>query len=70
MVIMNDLDKPMLSYYVIYYQKFKKVMQQTEKEALSCLFVDVFSPHIYMQAVYLNKQSHHKASSTSFAIIN
>ncbi len=44
---MNDLDRPMLLYYVIYYQKFKKVMQQTEKEALSCLFVDVFSPHIY-----------------------
>ncbi len=24
----------MLSYYVIYYEKFRKVMQQTEKEAL------------------------------------
>ncbi len=24
----------MLSYYVIYYEKFKKVMQRTEKEAL------------------------------------
>ncbi len=36
MVIMNDLECPLLSYYVIYYEKFKKiVMQQTEKEALS-----------------------------------
>ncbi len=25
----------MLSYYVIYYEKFKKVMQQTEKVALT-----------------------------------
>ncbi len=32
MVIMNDLEWPMLSYYVIYYEKFKKVMQRTEKE--------------------------------------
>ncbi len=24
----------MLSYYVIYYEKFRKVMQQTEKEAV------------------------------------
>ncbi len=34
MVIMNDLEWPVLSYYVIYYEKFKKVMQQTEKVAL------------------------------------
>ncbi len=34
LVIMNDLELPMLSYYVIYYEKFKKVMWQTEKEAL------------------------------------
>ncbi len=25
----------MLSYYVIYFEKFKKVMQRTEKEALT-----------------------------------
>ncbi len=25
----------MLSYYVIYYEKFKNIMQQTEKEALN-----------------------------------
>ncbi len=31
MVIMNDLEWPMLSYYVIYYEK--KVMQRTKKEA-------------------------------------
>ncbi len=35
MVIMNDLEWPMLSYYMIYYEKFRKVMQQTEKEALT-----------------------------------
>ncbi len=34
MVIMNDLEWPMLSYYVIYYEKFKKIMQWTGKEAL------------------------------------
>ncbi len=35
MVMMNDLEWPMFSYYVIYYEKFKNVMQQTEKEALT-----------------------------------
>ncbi len=25
----------MLSYYMIYYEKFRKIMQQTEKEALT-----------------------------------
>ncbi len=35
MVIMKDLEWPMLSYYVIYYEKFWKVMQQTEKIALT-----------------------------------
>ncbi len=34
MVIMNDLECPMLSYYVIYYEMFRKVMQRTEKEIL------------------------------------
>ncbi len=34
MVIMNGLEWPMLSYYVIYYEKFKKVMQWTQKVAL------------------------------------
>ncbi len=34
MVIMNDLEWPMFS-YVIYYEKLKKVFQQTEKEAWS-----------------------------------
>ncbi len=34
MMAMNDLEWPMLSYYLIYYEKFKKVMQRTEKEAL------------------------------------
>ncbi len=35
MVIMNDLEWPMLSYYVIYYEKFKHVMQWAEMEALT-----------------------------------
>ncbi len=34
-MIKNAVEWPMLSYYVIYYEKFKKVMQQTEKEAWS-----------------------------------
>ncbi len=41
MVIMNDLDWPILSYYLIYYEK---VMQWTEKEALNVVwFGDVLS---------------------------
>ncbi len=35
-MIMNDIEWSMLSYYVIYYENFKKkVMQRTEKEALN-----------------------------------
>ncbi len=34
MVIMNDVERLMLSYYMIYYEKFRKAMQLTEKEAL------------------------------------
>ncbi len=30
---MNDLEWPVLSYYVIYYEKFKNVMQETENLA-------------------------------------
>ncbi len=37
MVIINDLEWPMLSYYVSYYEKFRKVMQWTEKVALNVL---------------------------------
>ncbi len=37
MVIMNDLEWSMFSYYVIYYEKFTKIMQRTEKLALSML---------------------------------
>ncbi len=35
MVIMNDLEWPMLSYYVIYYEKLRKVMHRTDKVALT-----------------------------------
>ncbi len=34
MVIMNDLEWPMLSYYVIEYSMFRNVVQLTEKKAL------------------------------------
>ncbi len=34
MVIMDDLEWSMLSYYVIYDEKFKKVMHRTERVAL------------------------------------
>ncbi len=34
MVFMNELEWSMLSYYVIYYEKVRKIMQRTEKEAL------------------------------------
>ncbi len=34
MVFMNDLEWSMLSYYVIYYDKFRKVVHRTEKESL------------------------------------
>ncbi len=44
MVIMNDLEWPMLSYYVIYYEKFIKFMQRTEKEALKwSSVIDVYN---------------------------
>ncbi len=35
MVIMNDLEWPMLSYYVIQYEKFSKVMHGKEQVALT-----------------------------------
>ncbi len=39
---MNDLEWPMLSYYVIWYEKFKKkVMQWTEKVALKYSHITV-----------------------------
>ncbi len=34
MAIMNDLKLPMLSYYVIFYKRFRQIMQRTEKETL------------------------------------
>ncbi len=32
MVFMNDLEWPILSYYVTYYKKFRKVMMQTKSK--------------------------------------
>ncbi len=40
MVIMNDFEWPMLSYYVIYFEKFRKIMQWTEKETFKVGFSD------------------------------
>ncbi len=34
---MNDLDCPMLSYYVIYYEQLRKNMQRTENKALKLM---------------------------------
>ncbi len=36
-VVMNDLEWQMLSYYVIWYEKFRKVIQQTEKVAFNLI---------------------------------
>ncbi len=38
MIIMTNLEWPMFSYYMIDYEKFKKVIQWTEKEALTHLY--------------------------------
>ncbi len=48
MVIMNDLEWPMLSYYVDYYKKFKEVMQWIEKEALIKYCAKVNQSEIYV----------------------
>ncbi len=34
---MNDIERPMLLYYVIYYERFKNVLQRAEKVALNWL---------------------------------
>ncbi len=44
MVFMNELEWPMLSYYVIYYDKFRNVMHQTEKEAFFNIWASVACP--------------------------
>ncbi len=51
MVIMNNLEWPMFSYYVIYYEKLTKVMQRTEEEALTHMLT---SP-LYLQTIYCLK---------------
>ncbi len=40
----DDLDWPMLSYYVIYYEKFRKVLQRTEKVALTVKHLNIGHP--------------------------
>ncbi len=50
---MNDLEWPMLSYYVIYYEKFGKVMQRTEKEALTYIvFIIVNDVKLWLGILY------------------
>ncbi len=41
MVVMNELEQPMISYYryVIYLEKFRKIIQQTEKECLERFWI-------------------------------
>ncbi len=38
MVIMNELEWPMLSYYVIYYEKLKKCHAANREGSFNCLF--------------------------------
>ncbi len=52
MVIMNDLEWPMLSYDVICYEKFWKIMQRTEKEALKILEVLLNMDLIFIQHLF------------------
>ncbi len=42
MVIMNYLEWPMISYYVILYEKFRRVMHWTEKVALIDMCISKF----------------------------
>ncbi len=46
MVIMSELEWPMHSYYVMYYEMFRKVMQQTEKEALKLNTIQLVPPGV------------------------
>ncbi len=48
MVVINVLEQPMLSYYVIYFEKFRKIIQQTEKEAVICLIYMFISNMVEM----------------------
>ncbi len=41
---MNDLECPILSYYMIYYEKFRKVIQRTEEEALTRVWSSYMHP--------------------------
>ncbi len=57
MVIMNDVEWPMGSYYVIYYEKLRKIMQWTEKEVLSVpLELDVDSAYIFVDSAYISAE--------------
>ncbi len=43
MVIMNDLEWAMLSYCIIYYEKFRKIMQRTKTVALIIMLVNMIN---------------------------
>ncbi len=56
MVIMNDIEWPMLSYYVIYYESFKKVTSEQRKKLLE---VDPhFELHVGFLEVFLYMSSY------------
>ncbi len=57
MVIMNDLEWPILSYYVIYYETLRKVVQRTENEALK-LCVLVHCAWLTYICYFVYKQKH------------
>ncbi len=42
MLIMNDLEWPIPSYFAVYYEKFKNVMQRAEKVALILTWWNTF----------------------------
>ncbi len=55
MVIMNDLEWLMLSYYMVYYEKLKRIMQRREKEAWIITVLHNIKLNLYIN--YSQKQS-------------
>ncbi len=74
-MIMIDLEQPMLSYYVIYFEKFKKIMQWTQKEALKRIVRWAFEHHQYgfggkellWEAVIKSSMQHKNSNFFTFA---
>ncbi len=57
MVIMNDLEWPMLSYYVIKCETFRKVMQWTEKVPLSLALLPALTASFAPLCTYMYVKS-------------